>query len=293
MWSSTLNIALSALVALMVIAPTAAHAANCGKEPSVSSAASFQAYRSWCICMGGSVASNFTDAQRQGGCRLPSGSGKSSGTPPSGSSIGTIIGTEIGKGLGKALFGDPETDAQHQAREALEQEERRHAAEEANKKREDQKNRLLGGMMDVGDSSPLGLMEVESGPGLGLMKDSPSAIAPSAETAPPAGIRSSSYTKGFEHASQCVSQNAGSACAGVIADQQQACVADYRGGYDSGMKQKALVLQEAYQTGQSAGERGELANAASDQRAQGPCQIEWIESYNRGHFKGKNAKAVR
>lgn len=288
MLNSKLNIALYALVAMLAIAPTAARAANCGGEPSVSSASSFQTWKRWCSCMGGTSASNLNDAQRQGGCRLPSGSGSSSSSAPSGGSIGTIIGTEIGKALSDALFGNPEADARRKAEEAVRAEERRRAAEEADRKQEEQKNRLLGGMMDVGDSSPLGLMGVESGPELSLMTDSASAIAPSAKAVPPAGKKSASYTKGFEHASQCFSQNSGSACAGVTAEQQQTCVADYRGGYDSGSIQKKLVLQEAYQAGHSAAARGELANGASDPRAVGPCRNDWIVAYNNGHFGAKS-----
>ncbi len=282
-----LNIALYALVAMLAIAPTAARAASCGGEPSVSSASSFQTWKRWCSCMGGTSASNFNDAQRQGGCRLPSGSSSSSSTTPGGS-IGTIIGTEIGKELGKALFGDPEADARRKAQAELRAEEQRRAAEEANRKLEEQKNRLLGGMMGVDDSQPLGLMGVESGPGLSLMTDSASAITPPTKAVSPAGKKSSSYTKGFEHASQCISQNAGSACAGVTANQQQACVADYRGGYDSGSIKRKLVLQEAYQAGQGAAARGELANAASDPRALGPCRTDWIMAYNNGHFGAKS-----
>ncbi|HSD97357.1 MAG TPA: hypothetical protein VLB06_09465 [Sulfuricaulis sp.] len=287
MLNSKLNIALYALMAMLAIAPTAARAASCGGEPSVSSASSFQTWKRWCSCMGGTSASNLNDAQRQGGCRLPSGSSSSSSATPGGS-IGTIIGTEIGKELGKALFGDPEADARRKAQAELRAEEQRRAAEEANRKLEEQKNRLLGGMMDVENTRPLGLMDVESGPGLSLMTDSTSADTPSAKAVPPAGKKSSSYTKGFEHASQCISQNAGSACAGVTAGQQQACVADYRGGYDSGSKQRALVLQEAYQAGKDAAARGELANGASDPRAVGSCRTDWIMAYNNGHFGAKS-----
>lgn len=211
----------------------------------------------------------------------------SSSSTSSGGSIGTIIGTEIGKELSKALFGDPETDARRKAEEELRAEEQRRAAEEANRKLEEQKNRLLGGMMGVNNSQPLGLMGIESDSELSLMTDSASAIAPSAKRAPTVAKKSTSYTKGFEHASQCISQNSASACVGVTTDQQQACVADYRGGYDSGSLQKKLVLQEAYQAGQSAAARGELANAASDQRAQGPCRTDWILAYNNGHFGAK------
>jgi len=296
MWRSKPIFALYALVAMLAIAPTAASAQSCGREPSVSSAASFQAWRSWCSCMGGTSASNFNDAQKQGGCRLPSGSSSSSSSTPSGGSVGTILGTAIGQEIGKALFGDPEADARRKAEEGLRAEQQRRAAEEANRKQEEQKNRLLGNMIGVDNSPPLGLMGVESGAGLSLMTDSPSAITPPAQGAPPAvgmsadQAKSTAFSKGFEHASKCISQNAGSSCAGATAEQQQDCVADYRAGYDSGSQQNSLVLQEAYRAGQGAAARGELANAASDQRAQGPCRIEWIESYNRGHFQGKNAR---
>lgn len=293
MLSGKLNIAPYALVAMLVVASSAANAANCGGEPSVSSASSFQSWRRWCSCMGGTSASNFNDAQRQGGCRLPSGSGSSSGASSGGDSIGTIIGTEIGKEISKALFGDPETDARRKAEERLRAEEQRRAAEEADRKLEEQKTRLLGGMMGVEDAQPLGLMGVESASELGLMTDSPSAIAPSAMgTQPVVGkganrVRSAVYSKGFEHASQCISQNAGPACVGVTAEQQQACVADYRAGYDSGSIQRKLVLQEAYQVGLSAAARGELANGASDPRAVGPCRTDWITTYNTGHGAAK------
>ena len=222
-----------------------------------------------------------------------SGSGSSSGATSSGGSIGTILGTEIGKELGKALFGDPEADARRRAEEAVRVEEQRRAAEEENRKQEERKNRLLGGMMGVDNSAPLGLMGVEYGPGLSLMTDSAFAAAPSTGSMPPVGKKRESYTKGFEHASQCFSQNAGPACAGVTADQQQACVADYRGGYDAGSIQRTLVLQEAFQAGRDAAARAELANGASDPRAQGPCRIEWVQNYNRGHFQGKQAKTGR
>lgn len=201
----------------------------------------------------------------------------------SGSELGSAIGQALGQAIGDAIRGNPEEDARRKAQAELRAEEQRRAAEEANRKLEEQKNRLLGGMMGVDDSQPLGLMGVESGPGLSLMTDSASAIAPSAKAVPSAGKKSSSYTKGFEHASQCISQNAGSACAGVTAEQQQACVADYRGGYDAGSIQRKLVLQEAYQAGHSATARGELANGASDPRALGPCRTDWIMAYNNGY----------
>lgn len=283
MWSHKLTIALYAFMAMLVIESTSASAANCGREPSVSSASSFQTWKRWCSCMGGMSASNLNDAQRQGGCRLPSGSSSSSSAVPGGNSIGTILGTAIGQEIGKALFGDPETDARRQAEEALRAEQLRRANEEALIKAEETKNRLLGGMMGVDDSQSLGLMGVEGGSELGLMTDDAVIIARPVKQVSPVTEKKSFFTTGFEHASQCISQNAGSACAGVAAEQQQTCVADYRGGYDAGSIQRKLVLDEAYQAGQGAAARGELANAASDARADGPCRREWIMAYNNGY----------
>lgn len=97
---------------------------------------------------------------------------------------------------------------------------------------------------------------------------------------------SDSYSKGFEHASQCISENAGPSCSGRTAEQQETCIADYRAGYFSGNKQKQLTLQEAILVGYGAAMRGEKDGAFTDQRAQGPCRLEWIESYKRGYLKG-------
>lgn len=281
MMNSKWNIALYALVAMLAVAPAATFAASCGSEPSVSSASSFQTWRQWCSCMGGTSPSNLNDAQRQGGCRLPSGSGSSSAA--SGDSIGTIIGNALGQAISDALFGNPEQEARRKAQEALRAEQQRRAAEELNRKQEAQKNRLLGGMMGVDNSAPLGLMDIETGPELGLMTDSASAVTRPAEAPPPAAKHSDSFTKGFEHASQCFSQNSGSACAGVTADRQATCVADYRGGYDAGLIQQKLVLEESRQAGTDAAARGELANAGADPRALGPCRNDWILAYNRGY----------
>jgi hypothetical protein len=100
---------------------------------------------------------------------------------------------------------------------------------------------------------------------------------------------SAGFSKGFEAASQCYSQNAGPACVGVGADQQQACVAGYRAGYEAGDRKRQQVMDEAYRAGSGAGAAGGLANGASDPRAQGPCRVPWIEAYNRGYFQSKNA----
>lgn len=102
---------------------------------------------------------------------------------------------------------------------------------------------------------------------------------------------SAAFNLGFQDASQCTSQNAGPRCAAVTADQQQACLSDYRSGYQVGDKQRQQAMDEAGRIGQVAGASGKPADAASDPRALGPCRTEWIEAYNRGYFKGKNASA--
>jgi hypothetical protein len=112
------------------------------------------------------------------------------------------------------------------------------------------------------------------------------------EAKAPPKVGSAGFTKGFEAASQCYSQNAGPACTGLTADQQQACVAGYRAGYETGDKQRQLVMAEALKAGSATGAAGGPANAASDPRAEGPCRMQWIETYNRGYFQSKNA-AVR
>jgi|GEM_PF-5233732 len=107
-----------------------------------------------------------------------------------------------------------------------------------------------------------------------------------------AQVKSDSYSKGFEHASQCISQNAGTACVGVSDIQQASCTSNYRAGYESGSKQKKFTLQEAYQAGKSAAHNGEKDLSFTDQRAQGPCRLEWIDSYKQGYLNNNTRKGL-
>lgn len=242
---------------------------ECGLSPSL-------AYNTW--------VSQGSPCKKGGGS--PGGISSGSGLTPS---------QQLGVGILGAIINDASRRNEESARQQAEDnaraaEESRRAEEEALRRSEEKKDRLLKGMLNVGDSSQLGLMGVETGSGLGLMTDA--SAAPPAKGAPPADKnanqpKSEAYTKGFEHASRCISQNTASVC---VAGQPQTCAADYRTGYDLGSKQRELVLREAYQAGQSAGARGELSNGGADERAQGPCRLDWIQSYNRGHWQGKNAK---
>ncbi len=106
-------------------------------------------------------------------------------------------------------------------------------------------------------------------------------------------VDSGGYAKGFQAATRCFSQSAGTACTGLGTEQQAACLAGYRAGYRAGETSRQQALEVAYMAGQSAGAAGQLANGASDPRAGGPCRVQWIESYNRGYFESKNAAMRR
>lgn len=120
---------------------------------------------------------------------------------------------------------------------------------------------------------------------------SPSSVAPPAAKSPPKPAPVSTvYSKGYEHASSCISQNSGTACAGVTAAEQQHCVSDYNAGYSNGTKKRNLDMDEALRIGEADGAKGALANGPANAKASGPCRVEWIETYNRGYFNGKHAK---
>lgn len=71
------------------------------------------------------------------------------------------------------------------AREVVRAADRRRLAEEALlKQHEDMKNRLLGGMLNVGDSSQLGLMGADSGSGLSLMTEETTGVFGAKELKP-------------------------------------------------------------------------------------------------------------
>jgi len=209
-------------------------------------------------------------------------------------------GTLAGQILHDALFGNPQEDAARQAeqaaRAAARAAEQQRQADEQARLAEETKDRLLGARSDP---SSLSLMGVDASPDLQLMTGDQAVGASSAspdkpnKTAGTAGSqpKSAGFAKGFKDASECYSQNAGPYCMGVAADQQQACVADYRAGYQVGDKQRTRLMKEASRTGQNAGARGEAANAASNPGAQGPCRVQWIEVYNQGYFQGRNVKA--
>lgn len=276
-----------------------------------------------CINSGGRAASTYNAWVAQNGCICPgssTGSGKrscsggsssSSSTGSSGDLVtdstrnvvkgimnGNAQQTGIGlMGIGTAALiqgmqSDPAADARRAQEAAIAAEQQRRAEEErraeALRQQELTRQRILGQLKGTEPSAGLALKMGESesspdGQGLKLKLSDADGKKP----------KSDAYTKGFNDASGCYSQNAGPYCMGASADQQQACVADYRAGFELGDKRREMVMQEAYQAGQRAGASGGLANGASDSRAEGACRTQWVEIYNRGYFQGKNAKVQR
>jgi len=103
--------------------------------------------------------------------------------------------------------------------------------------------------------------------------------------------RSLGASRGSHDASECISRSAGSACSTGTAEETEACVAGYNDGYDLAAKNTEILMQAAFSTGETAGQKGELANGPADERAKGGCRVQWIEKYNKGYFKGRHLKS--
>lgn len=115
-----------------------------------------------------------------------------------------------------------------------------------------------------------------------LMQDpAPAPATPAARLAAVPAINS--YAKGFEHGRGCYSQNAGPTCSGAALEQFDACIAEYRAGYQVGERAMKTEIDNAYRVGQRARAAGELNNGATQAGAVGTCRIEWIKAYSNGH----------
>lgn len=93
------------------------------------------------------------------------------------------------------------------------------------------------------------------------------------------------YYLGFEDGSQCFSQNAGPRCdkAGAPKADYENCLASYRLGYTAGERAKRSLLQSAHEKGEHDRQAG-LTYGDTDTRAEGPCRVEYLMSYNNGRF---------
>lgn len=126
------------------------------------------------------------------------------------------------------------------------------------------------------DSKSMALLDIAA-----LQFQQQSSAAPAAK---PVEV-SQAFSRGFEHASSCISQNSAAACAG---SPSPTCLSDYKAGFDAGAKKFKLIMDEAFQEGKRAGANGELANGAASKNSEGPCRYEWIQQYNRGHWLGRS-----
>ena len=97
---------------------------------------------------------------------------------------------------------------------------------------------------------------------------------------------SDAFNRGFTHASQCISQNAGPTCYGQTGAAYQACLDDYRAGYEVGHKKMTLKINQAIARGRSDAEQGRKNNGFSDPDAVGGCRIELDEAYTSGWGQG-------
>lgn len=278
------------------------------------------AYNTWatqgCICNG-----------RPSGQRTCSGG--SSGTGGSGS-LGTRPEQIIINGIIQELFRPARDDSAQRAkdearaadlrrqsedqaarqRRQAEEESARQAAERT-RRDEEARDRLLG---KSSDPSALSLMGVDSSSDLKLMTSEQQSSASDGNTSASLQLmtedqqsntsdrntssgkkgsktKAYGYSKGFEHASQCISQNS-IVCTGAPKEQQGSCADDYRAGYAAGDKQRVLAMREASQAGMAAAKSGEDNRGGfNDARAVGPCRQEWIDAYRRGHEKGSSVRA--
>lgn len=275
-------------------------------------------YNAWvaqngCICPGSSTGS---------GQRTCSGTPGSSSTPASSGNLildssknvvqGMMNGNQQQMGVGmmgmgaaaliQGLQGSPEDDARKQAAAAEEAQRAQVRKEQEEINNEQSKNRLLGELMDSGSQARNDVATSEAAAssqpmlsGLPLMTEDTSPSAPIMPANPASNLlpekpKSDAFKKGYLDASQCYSSSAGTYCNGVPAEQTQSCVADYSGGFNVGKKHLAFVMNEAFDTGKEDGTKGEPANGPSDPRADGPCRVTWIESYNSGYFQGTHNK---
>lgn len=158
-----------------------ARAQACEAEPSVSNSASFQRWSAWCRCVGGTPASNFTDAQKQGGCRRPSDTSSFLVPIPGGGSIGTIIGTGLGRALVDWLSGDPAAEARkkQEAEMAAARQRAQEEAERAEALRQQElaKQRILGALKLT---EPSGGLELKTEPAAPAPLPSATNAAPAA-----------------------------------------------------------------------------------------------------------------
>lgn len=251
----------------------------------------------WCQCPGGVAAGRCLGSYRtcEEACGLTSG-GSAPALPAAGAGftpqqqmavqMGQLGGQMVGQALHEMLFGDPQAAAAQRARAAALAEQSRQAALE--KKRDDEatKDRLLGEMIgvDAASDGQTAAQQPDDGSFRLLADDDAGKKDPRLHDP---RFKSPSFSKGYDAALRCSTQNVGSACADVSGEQSASCINDYKAGYELGRKEQAAVLQRATAKGAGAALSGLPDNAASDPDSGGDCRTQWVEAYHRGYFQSK------
>jgi len=91
------------------------------------------------------------------------------------------------------------------------------------------------------------------------------------------------WQKGNSDGSQCFSASAGNHCAGAQGAIFQSCIANYESGYRNGESLKRILLANARNAGILDKQQGQKNSSFTHPDAQGPCRVQWIESYNEGY----------
>jgi hypothetical protein len=194
---------------------------------------------------------------------------------------------------------NPQQEAQQRAQEAARVAEEKRQAEERAKQRELIKEQLLGEAPSGGDSTgDLHLMGVTPEPNLQLMTGD-QALAPMAtSTSQPASNIAAkvkrkypdAFNKGYQAASQCFSQNIGTACFNVV---DPACAADYRAGFAVGTNEQKMKIDEAKKLGQLDAEDGKPDNSFNVTKdSYGDCMTDLNHAYENGYHQVRNAAAT-
>lgn len=229
---------------------------------------------------------------------LPSGGGMSQ--QALGVGLGVLGAVMIGAAVGSLLSESPQQEAARKAQEAAQAAEQQRQAAEQAKKAEETKERLLGEIQGsdsgstqlslMGTSPESSLQLMTGGDALAPMTDSVNRTAPKTPTSGKTKVKhSDAFNKGYSHASQCISQNTITACYGQKGAAYQACLDDYRAGYEVGQKEMALKVNKAIALGRSDAEQGRKHNGFSDPDAVGGCRIELDEAYTSGYNQGGGA----
>lgn len=121
--------------------------------------------------------------------------------------------------------------------------------------------------------NPLGLMLGEAAP----------APPPPPPPPPDPAQDDRAFNKGYTDGSQCYSSSAGNHCAGAQGNIHAQCMTNYNSGYRNGEALKRILLQQAREAGVLDKAQGRRNGSFTHPMAQGPCRVQWIESYNEGY----------